>query len=384
MKKLYLDYAATTPLCEEAFEAMRVCFADNFGNANSQHSFGRDAAKTVAEARATVARVLNAEPNEIYFTSCGTESDNWALKGAALARGGKKGRIIVSATEHPAVYNCATQLAEQGFDVTELSVDGEGLVDAEELERIITPDTFLVSVMYANNETGAIQPVKRLAEIAHAHGALFHTDAVQAAGALPLDVKVLGADMMSVSAHKFYGPKGIGALYVRNGVNIAPLIVGGEQERAKRGGTSDTPAMAGMAAALKRAYADAEAENARVASVRDAFVAYIREQLPDAVLNGPQNRKLRLPNNANFRFEGIDGEALLFALDLAGICASGGSACSSGSKEPSRTLLAMGLPVGAAKGSVRFTFGKDNDEADALYAAEQVVAAVKRLRSLKV
>lgn len=383
MKKLYLDYAATTPLCEEAFEAMRVCFADNFGNANSQHSFGREAAKTVAEARATVARVLNAEPNEIYFTSCGTESDNWALKGAALARGDAKGRIIVSATEHPAVYHSAEQLRNAGFDVCELPVDGDGLVHAEELEKAITPDTFLVSVMYANNETGAVQPVKRLAEIAHAHGALFHTDAVQAAGALPLDVKALGADMMSLSAHKFYGPKGVGALYVRNGVNLVPLIAGGEQERAKRGGTTDTPAIAGMAAALKRAYDNLDAENARVASVRDAFVAYVESNVQGAVLNGPKDSELRLPNNADFRFGGIDGEALLFALDLAGICASGGSACSSGSKEPSRTLLAMGLSPSEAKGSVRFTFGRHTDVADALYAAEQVANAVKRLRALQ-
>lgn len=381
-KSIYLDHAATTPLSEKAFEAMKPYFCEMFGNPNSQHVYGREGAKAVSESRAKIAAAIGAKPSEIYFTSCGTEADNWAVKGAALQYGDKGKHIITSMIEHPAIYTTCKQLEKYGYEVTYLPVDGEGFVSPDELEKAIRPDTILVSIMFANNEIGTIEPIKQLCEIAHAHGALFHTDAVQATGAIRYDVKDLGVDMLSMSAHKFYGPKGMGALYLRNGLKMEKFITGGEQERAHRGGTSNTPGIVGMATALEEAMSTLEEDSAYVASLRDRFVAKVLERIDDILFNGPKDMSKRLPNNANFSFRYIEGESILFSLDLAGISASSGSACSSASLDPSRTLLSIGVPVGTAHGSIRFTFGKHNTVEEVDYTVEQLVSAVDRLRQM--
>ncbi len=381
-KSIYLDHAATTPLSEKAFEAMKPYFCEMFGNPNSQHVYGREGAKAVSESRAKIAAAIGAKPSEIYFTSCGTEADNWAVKGAALQYGEKGKHIITSMIEHPAIYTTCKQLEKYGYEVTYLPVDGEGFVSPEDLEKAIRPDTILVSIMFANNEIGTIEPIKRLCEIAHAHGALFHTDAVQATGAIRYDVKDLGVDMLSMSAHKFYGPKGMGALYLRNGLKMEKFITGGEQERAHRGGTSNTPGIVGMATALEEAMQTLEQDAAYVASLRDRFVEKVLASIDDILFNGPKDMSKRLPNNANFSFRYIEGESILFSLDLAGISASSGSACSSASLDPSRTLLSIGVPVGTAHGSIRFTFGKHNTVEDVDYTVEQLVSTVKRLREM--
>ncbi len=381
-KSIYLDHAATTPLSEKAFEAMKPYFCDMFGNPNSQHVYGREGAKAVSESRAKIAAAIGAKPSEIYFTSCGTEADNWAVKGAALQYSDKGKHIITSMIEHPAIYTTCKQLEKYGFEVTYLPVDGEGFVSPEELEKAIRPDTILVSIMFANNEIGTIEPIKSLCEVAHAHGVIFHTDAVQATGAIRYDVKDLGVDMLSMSAHKFYGPKGMGALYLRNGLKMEKFITGGEQERAHRGGTSNTPGIVGMATALEEAMATLEQDAAYVASLRDRFVSKVLGQIDDILFNGPKDMSKRLPNNANFSFRFIEGESILFSLDLAGISASSGSACSSASLDPSRTLLSIGVPVGTAHGSIRFSFGKHNTVEETDYTVEQLVSTVNRLRAM--
>ncbi len=381
-KSIYLDHAATTPLSEKAFEAMKPYFCEMFGNPNSQHVYGREGAKAVSESRAKIAAAIGAKPSEIYFTSCGTEADNWAVKGTAWQYGDKGKHIITSMIEHPAIYTTCKQLEKYGYEVTYLPVDGEGFVSPEELEKAIRPDTILVSIMFANNEIGTIEPIKQLCEIAHAHGVLFHTDAVQATGAIRYDVKELGVDMLSMSAHKFYGPKGMGALYLRNGLKMEKFITGGEQERAHRGGTSNTPGIVGMATALEEAMSTLEQDAAYVASLRDRFVEKVLANIDDILFNGPKDMSKRLPNNANFSFRYIEGESILFSLDLAGISASSGSACSSASLDPSRTLLSIGVPVGTAHGSIRFTFGKHNTVEDVDYTVEQLVSTVRRLREM--
>lgn len=379
MDTVYLDNAATTPLHREAEAAMRRYRSDVFGNADSRHAYGRAAAAALASARADIARCFGATPEEIYFTSGGTESDNWALKGAALAHG--RGRVVISAVEHPAVYESARQLERLGFGLTVLPVDGEGFVSADDLAAVMDGDVFLVSVMSANNETGSIQPVRELAEIAHGFGALFHTDAVQTAGALPVSVKEIGADMLSLSAHKFGGPKGFGALYVKNGVRLEPLHSGGEQERGRRGGTSDVAGAAGTAAALTAAYAGMEEKSAEIRALKDGFAARVLERIPGARLHGTLDAARSLPGIVNFGFDGITGEELLFSLDLEGVCASNGSACSAGSSAPSRTLLAMGLTAAEARGAVRFSFGRTNTADDAAAAFAALERTVARLRS---
>lgn len=280
MKNIYLDNAATTPLSEKAFEAMKPYFTDVFGNANSQHAFGREAAKAVADARQTIAECIGAKPSEIYFTSCGTEADNWALKGIASQLKDKGKHIVTSVIEHPAIHTACKQLEKYGWEITYLPVDGQGFVSARDLENALREDTVLVSIMYANNEIGTVQPIGELCEIAHKHGVLFHTDAVQATGAIKYDVKELGVDLLSMSAHKFYGPKGMGALYVRNGLRIEKLLAGGEQERAHRGGTTNTAGAVGMAVALKDAVDHME-ENAKyVGGLRDRFVSKVLDSMP--------------------------------------------------------------------------------------------------------
>lgn len=382
MAKIYLDHAATTPLSKKAFEAMQPYFSDVFGNANSQHEYGRDGAKGVHEARQTIANCIGAKPSEIYFTSCGTESDNWAVKGIALQNLKKGKHIITSVIEHPAIYTTCKQLEKYGWDVTYLPVDEEGFVSATDLEKAIRPDTVLVSIMFANNEIGTIEPIKDLCRVAHERGVLFHTDAVQATGAVKYNVKDLGVDLLSLSAHKFYGPKGVGVLYVRNGLPIEKMITGGEQERAHRGGTTNVAGAVGAAVALHEAVKNIDKNNAYVASLRDHFVKRVLSEIEEIYYNGAKDTSKRLPNNANFSFRYIEGESILFSLDLAGICASSGSACSSGSLEPSRTLLAIGVPVGTAHGSIRFTFGADNTMKEVDYTVDELVKVVKRLRDM--
>ena len=382
MKRIYLDHAATTPLSQKAFEAMKPYFSDMFGNANSQHAFGRDGAKAVTEARQTIADCIGAKPSEIYFTSSGTEADNWAIKGIAAQLLDKGKHIVTSVIEHPAVYTTCKQLEKFGFEVTYLPVDGEGFVSADDLDKAIREDTVLVSVMFANNEIGTVQPIKQLCEVAHKHGVLFHTDAVQATGAIKYDVKELGVDLLSMSAHKFCGPKGMGALYVCNGLRIEKLLTGGEQERAHRGGTTNTPGVVGMAVALKEAVENIDETAKYVGELRNRFVSKVLERIDEIYFNGAKDMSKRLYNNANFSFRYIEGESILFSLDLAGICASSGSACSSGSLEPSRTLLAIGVPVGTAHGSIRFTFGKENTVEDVDYVVDELVKTVEKLRAM--
>ena len=380
MEKIYFDHAATTPVDPRVMEKMLPYFTDNFGNPNSQHWFGRRSVTAVDEARDTVASVLGAKPSEIYFTAGGTESDNWALRGAAHAYANKGKHLIVSAVEHPAMIATAKELTKEGFDVTFADVDEFGTVDLEKLRRAIRPDTIFIGVMTANNEIGTLQPIAEISEIAQECGAVFFTDAVQAAGTLKLDVNAPRVDMLSLSGHKFYGPKGVGVLYVRSGKRVGKIITGGHQERGMRGGTTNVPGVVGLAEALRLSLAEAEQNNAYVSRIRDHFVARVLREIPYVKLNGhPKNR---LPNNANFSFRYIEGESLLFSLDLAGIAVSSGSACSSGSLEPSHVLLATGMPEGLAHGSIRFSFGKENTIEEADFAVDVLKETVLRLRAL--
>ena len=377
---IYFDHAATTPVDPRVFEKMKPYFTENFGNPNSQHSYGRRTVTAVDDARDTVARLIGAKPNEIYFTSGGTESDNWALRGAAHAYANKGKHLIVSAVEHPAVLSAAKELQKEGFEVTFAAVDEYGTVDLAKLKEAVRPDTTLIGVMTANNEIGTLQPVREISALARERGILFFTDAVQAAGAMPLTVRELGADMLSFSGHKFYGPKGVGVLYVRSGLRIGKLIAGGHQERSMRGGTTNVPGVVGLAEAFRLANEEMAQNNAHVAALRDRFIARVLREIPYVKLNGhPKNR---LPNNANFSFRYIEGESLLFSLDLAGIAVSSGSACSSGSLEPSHVLLATGLPEGLAHGSIRFSFGKENTAEEVDFAVDKLKQIVVRLRAL--
>ena len=380
MDKIYFDHAATTPVDPRVLEKMLPYFTQNFGNPNSQHCFGRQTVSAVDDARDAIAACIGAKPSEIYFTSGGTEADNWALRGAAYALAGRGKHLIVSAVEHPAMIATAKELAKKGFEVTFAEVDEYGTVDLAKLERAIRPDTTFVGVMTANNEVGTIQPVGEIAALCKAKGCVFFTDAVQAAGAIPLRVKDIGADMLSFSAHKFYGPKGIGALYIRSGLKIEKLITGGHQERNMRGGTTNVPAVVGMAEALRIASENLEENAAYVASLRDRFIRRVQKEIPYVRCNGHPAH--RLPANANFSFRYIEGESLLFSLDLKGIAVSSGSACSSGSLEPSHVLLAMGLPEGLAHGSIRFSFGKDNTPEQVDYAVDALKEIVVKLRAL--
>ena len=380
MQNIYFDHAATTPVDPRVLEKMLPCFTDNFGNPNSQHAFGRRAVTAVDEARDTVAKCIGAKPSEIYFTSGGTESDNWAMRGAAHALANRGKHLIISAVEHPAMLSAAKELQREGFEVTLAPVDGYGTVDLAKLEEAIRPDTVFIGVMAANNEVGTLQPVKEIAALAKARGIAFFTDAVQAAGTMKLDVKELGADMLSLSGHKFYGPKGVGVLYVRSGLKLARLVAGGHQERGMRGGTTNVPGIVGLAEALRLSQEHLHENAAYVAGLRDRFVARVQKEIPFVKYNGhPENR---LPGNANFSFRYIEGESLLFSLDLAGIAVSSGSACSSGSLEPSHVLLAMGVPEGLAHGSIRFSFGRENTAGEVDYAVDRLKEIVVRLRAL--
>lgn len=380
MEHIYFDHAATTPVDERVLQKMLPYFMDNFGNPNSQHRFGRRSVTAVDEARDTVASLIGAKPSEIYFTSGGTESDNWAIRGAAHARAEKGKHLIISAVEHPAMITTAKELEKEGFEVSLAPVDEYGAVDVEKLKSLLRPDTIFVGIMTANNEVGTIQPLAEISGLCRERGILFFTDAVQAAGALKIDVNDPAVDLLSFSGHKFYGPKGVGVLYIRSGLKLGKIITGGHQERTMRGGTTNVPAIVGLAEALRLAQEEREQNAAYVSSLRDRFISRVLHEIPYVKLNGhPQNR---LPANANFSFRYIEGESLLFSLDLAGIAVSSGSACSSGSLEPSHVLLAMGLPEGLAHGSIRFSFGKDNTPAQIDYAVDKLKEIVVKLRAL--
>ncbi len=377
---IYFDHAATTPVDKAVLEKMLPYFSDIFGNPNSQHVFGRDSVKAVDEARDTIAKIINAKPSEVYFTSGGTESDNWALRGIAKAHKNKGKHIVISPLEHAAMLATAKELAKDGFEIELMKVDSEGVVDLEHLKSIVREDTIFVGCMLANNEVGTIEPIKEIAEIAHAKGAVCFTDAVQAAGVLMTDVKELGVDMMSMSSHKIYGPKGVGALYIRNGLKVDSILTGGHQERTKRGGTTNVPGIVGFAEAFKIANENREKNFEYVSSLRDRFIDRVINEVPFVKLNG--SRYNRLPANADFSFEYIEGESILFSLDLAGIAVSSGSACSSGSLEPSHVLLALGLPEELAHGSIRFSFGKHNTVEEIDYAVQVLKESVERLRRM--
>lgn len=378
--KIYMDHAATTPLDRCVLDSMMPYLTECFGNADSQHVFGRETAKAVADARAKISSIINCAPNELYFTGSGTEADNWALKGAALARRNKGNKVIISAIEHHAILTSAEWLSKNGFEVIKLPVDSTGLVSVADLEKSIDDNTTIVSVMYANNEVGTLQPIKELAEVAHKHGALFHSDCVQAIPYMKIDVKELGADMISFSAHKFYGPKGVGALYIRNGVKLDKLICGGGQERSQRGGTTDTAAVVGMAEALEIAQRDLEKNNEHLAKLRDHFVDRVLAEIPYVRFNG--NREHRVPSVANFSFEFVEGEGILMLLDFHGVAVSSGSACSSGSLDPSHVLLAMGVPIEISHGSIRFSFGKNNTMEEVDYTVDALKDTIAKLREM--
>ena len=376
--RVYADHAASTPCDKRVVEAMLPYFTNDFGNSGSQHLFGRDAAKAVADARAKIAELIGCQPNELYFTASGTESDNWALKGAALHKKDKGNHVIISSIEHHAILNTAIWLENNGFRVTRLPVDSTGLVSVADLEKAIDDQTTVVSIMYVNNEVGTIEPIKELAEVAHKHGALFHSDCVQAVPYMKIDVKELGVDLLTFSAHKFYGPKGVGALYIRNGVKLDKLICGGGQERSQRGGTVNTPAIVGMAKALVIAIEEMDANNAHIAKLRDHFVDRVLKEIPYVRFNG--NIELRVPSIANFSFEFVEGEGILMLMDFNGIAVSSGSACSSGSLDPSHVLLAMGVPIEVSHGSIRFSFGKDNTIEEVDYTVDKLKDTIAKLR----
>ena len=364
----YFDHAATTAVAPEVLRDMIPYFSKNYGNASSMYEIGRTAKKAMNEARARVAHAIDASPKEIYFTSCGSESDNLAIKGIAYANKERGKHIITSKIEHNAVLNSCSRLEEQGFEVTYLNVDENGFVDLNELENEIREDTILITIMFANNEVGTIEPIEKIAEIAHKHNIIFHTDAVQAIGNVRINVRKIGIDALSMSAHKFYGPKGIGALYVKDGVAFQRIQDGGHQERDKRAGTENVAEIVGMGKAIELVYQDFDEHYEYLKNLRDYYINRVEKEIPYVKLNG--DRVKRLPGNANFSFEGLSGEKMLFTLDLHGICASAGSACATGSLLPSHVLSAMGVPDSLASGTLRTTFGPENTKEDIDYLVE--------------
>lgn len=381
LRKVYMDHSATTFVDQTVLEKMLPFFSEKYGNPNSVHAWGREVRSSVEEARANVARLVNAEPREILFTGGGSEADNLAIKGAAEVLEGKGRHVVTTAIEHHAVLDTFKWLGKHGYDVTILPVDGDGLVDLDEFRNALRPDTILASVMYANNEVGTIQPIHEMGAICREKGVLFHTDAVQAAGHIPIDVKDLPVDLLTMAAHKMYGPKGVGALYVRKGVRIAPLVHGGGQEFGLRSGTENTAGLVGFGAAAELAMkriASGEIEEER--RLRDLLIDGLLLRIEDSSLTG--HRSLRLPFHASFCIRYIEGEAMLLRLDFAGIGASSGSACTSGSLEPSYVLLAMGLDHATAHGSLRLTLGKDTSEEDIAYILETLPPIVQTLRAM--
>lgn len=380
-KIIYMDNAATTSTGRAALDAMIPVLEKDYGNPSSLHQLGQQAANLLADARKRIASSIGAQPDEIYFTSGGTEADNWAITQMARA-GAEKGKkhIISTAFEHHAVLHTLKRLEKSGFTVTLLDVHKDGIVRVDELKAAIRPDTCLVTVMYANNEIGTIQPIAEIGAVCREHGIPFHTDAVQAAGHLPIDVQKEKIDLLSMSAHKFHGPKGIGVLYCRRGIRLTNFVEGGAQERGKRGGTENLPAICGMAAALEDACKGMDERAKRVAAMRDRIIDGIVQNIPHVLVNG--DRKHRLPGNVNICFEGIEGESLLLRLDLEGICASSGSACTSGSLDPSHVLLAIGLPKEVAHGSLRLTLDEENTEQQVDYLLNVLPGIVSGLRDM--
>ena len=378
--RVYMDNAATTRVIEPVFEAMKPYLCDIYGNPSSVHGFGREALTALDRAREQVAAALGAQSSEIYFTGCGTESDNWAIRGAAYARRNKGNHIITTQIEHHAVLHTCQQLEKEGFEVTYLPVDEFGLVHPEELEKALRPETTIVSIMYANNEIGTIEPIAELCGIAKAHGALFHTDAVQAVGHVPIDVKALDVDMLSLSGHKLHAPKGVGALYIRKGLHIQRFMEGGAQERNQRAGTENVASIVAMGAAIELAVKHLTENVAKIAAMRDRLTRRILAEIPYTRLNGHPEK--RLPGNVNICFRFIEGEALLLSLDLMGIAGSSGSACTSGSLDPSHVLLAIGLPHEIAHGSLRLSLSEENTMEEVDYVVDALKKIVERLRAM--
>ncbi len=377
---IYLDNAATTAVKPEVFEAMRPYFLENYSNPSSVYTFAGKAKQAVEEAREKIAAALNAGPEEIYFTAGGSESDNWAIKGAAGALKEKGRHIITSKIEHHAVLHTCQWLEKQGYEITYLDVDEDGMVSPEELEKAIRPDTILITIMFANNEIGTIEPVEKIGEIAKKHGILFHTDGVQAFGHVPIDVQAMQIDMLSASAHKFHGPKGIGFLYIRNGSKVESFLHGGAQERSRRAGTHNVPGIVGMGVAVELALEGMEKRRESETRIRDYLIERMEKEIPYVKVNG--HRKKRLPNNVNVCFRFIEGESLLIMLDQKGICASSGSACTSGSLDPSHVLLAIGLKHEIAHGSLRLTLSEETTKEQADYVVDNLKVIVERLRSM--
>uniref|UniRef100_UPI00405618A7 cysteine desulfurase NifS n=1 Tax=Agathobacter sp. TaxID=2021311 RepID=UPI00405618A7 len=379
-KFIYLDNAATTQVYPEVLDAMLPFFTEDYGNPSAFYSFSQKSKKAVEEAREQIANLIGAKPQEIYFTGGGSESDNWAIKATAEAYAQKGKHIITSKIEHHAVLHTCQWLEKQGFEVTYLNVDEDGVVKLEELRAAIRPDTILITIMAANNEIGTIQPLKEIGKIAKEHGVLFHTDAVQAFAHIPINVDEMHIDMLSASGHKIHGPKGIGAMYIRKGVKILSYIHGGAQERRRRAGTHNVPGIVGMGKAVELASKSMERESKKIAELRDYLIAQVLEKIPYARLNGHKTN--RLPNNANFCFRFIEGEGMLILLDQAGICGSSGSACTSGSLDPSHVLLAIGLPHEIAHGSLRLSLSEKTTKEEIDYTVDKLTAIIERLRGM--
>jgi cysteine desulfurase len=380
MKRRYLDYSATTPVKKEVLDAMMPYFGEVYGNASSLHTFGQDAKEKLTESREIIAKTIGAKTNEIYFTSGGSESDNWAIKSIARGNQDKGKHIITSKIEHHAVLHTCEALEKEGFEVTYLDVDEEGYVELDVLKDAIREDTILITIMFINNEIGTIEPVKEIGAIARENNILFHTDAVQALGNVPIDVNEMNIDLMSVSAHKIYGPKGVGALYIRRGIKIKPFIEGGAQERKKRAGTENIPAIVGFAKACQLAEENLEDHVEKLSKLRDELIEKILSSIDEVKLNGPKDN--RHPGNVNVAFKYIEGEALLLMLDAVGVAASSGSACTTGALEPSHVLMSIGLGHEIAHGSLRLTIGDFTEPEDIDFIVENLVRIVKTLRAM--
>jgi len=380
MKRIYLDHAATTPVDPAVVETMLPFFTEYFGNPSSVYTEGRGVKKSIEAARLQIAKAINADPREIYFTGSGSEADNWAIKGIAMKNQAKGKHIITSTIEHHAVLHTCEYLEKQGFEVTYLPVDEYGLISLDDLRNAIRKDTILVTIMFANNEIGTIEPIKEIGEIVKEKGIIFHTDAVQALGNIPVDVKDLNVDLLSISAHKIYGPKGIGALFIRKGVPIDNLIHGGAQERKKRAGTENTAEIVAFGKAAEMATEQLEENAAHMKKLRDLLIKGVMDNIPQVRLNGHPEK--RLPGNVNFCFDYIEGESILLSLDIIGVAGSSGSACTSGSLDPSHVLLAIGLPAGVAHGSLRLTIGKHTTEEDINYVVDNLIQIIERLRKM--
>lgn len=376
MRTLYFDHAATTPVSKEVLQEMFPYFELKYGNASAMYTIGRESKRAIEDARKRVANAINAKQNEIYFTSCGSESDNLAIKGIAYANQNKGNHIITSKIEHHAVLNSCKALENQGFRVTYLNVDKNGFIDLNQLVNAINKDTILISIMTANNEIGTIEPIEKIGKIAKQNNIIFHTDAVQAIGNIRIDVEALNIDSLSMSGHKFYAPKGIGALYVRNGIQFEKIQDGGHQEHDKRAGTENVAEIVGLGKAIESIYLNYDEYNKHLQELRDFYIKQIQEKIPTAKLNGDRNK--RLPGNANFSFNNVNAQQLLLDLDTRGICASAGSACSTGNTTPSHVLTAIGLPKEQAEGTLRTTFGKDNTKQDVEYLVNSIVETIKK------